>query len=110
MNFKFIVFIFKNVIKNSKRLYLKYKEYIYIIMIIPICCFTCGKQIAHLWERYLEEITKESNKVNSVNKNSINKVGKNLKTIEKKTLDKLRLRRYCCRRMILTHIDVCEKI
>ena len=79
-------------------------------MIIPICCFTCGKQIAHLWEKYLEEITKEHNKTKDIKKSSINKVGIELKTIEKKTLDKFKIRRYCCRRMLLTHIDICQKI
>ena len=78
-------------------------------MIIPICCFTCGKQIGHLWEKYLEAITSEHNKRHNI-KYSTNKVNKKKETIEKKTLDKLKLRRYCCRRMILTHVDLCEKI
>lgn len=79
-------------------------------MIIPITCFTCGKQIAHLWEKYLEEIVKETNKTKEIKRDSTNKVNKDLETIEKKTLDKLKLRRYCCRRMMLTHIDICDKI
>ena len=28
-------------------------------MIIPIRCFTCGKLIAHLWEKYEDELQKE---------------------------------------------------
>lgn len=28
-------------------------------MIIPIQCFTCGKQIGHLWEKYLEKLQEE---------------------------------------------------
>lgn len=79
-------------------------------MIIPICCFTCGKQIAHKWEKYVEEITKENNKQKDIKKSSTNKVSKELNTIEKRTLDNLKIRRYCCRRMILTHIDICDKI
>ena len=79
-------------------------------MIIPITCFTCGKQIAHIWEKYLEEITKEHNKTNNIMKKSTNKVSKELNTVEKRTLDKFKIRRYCCRRMLLTHVDMCEKI
>ena len=79
-------------------------------MIIPICCFTCGKQIAHLWEKYLAEITKEHNKTNNITRKSTNKVTKELNTVEKRTLDNLKIRRYCCRRMLLTHVDMCEKI
>ena len=32
------------------------------------------------------------------------------KTIEGNTLDKLNIKRYCCRRMILSHVDLCEII
>tara|TARA_B110000037_G_scaffold207377_1_gene254281 strand:- start:1104 stop:1346 length:243 start_codon:yes stop_codon:yes gene_type:complete len=79
-------------------------------MIIPMQCFTCGKPIAHLWEPYIKEITKYHNKTNNVNNKSTNKVSKELSTIENKTLTKLKLRRYCCRRMLLTHIDMANKI
>ncbi len=32
------------------------------------------------------------------------------KTVECKALDKLGLERYCCRRMILTHVDLITKL
>jgi DNA-directed RNA polymerase subunit N (RpoN/RPB10) len=32
------------------------------------------------------------------------------KTIEGKILDNMKLHRYCCRRMLLSHVDLCEKI
>ena len=32
------------------------------------------------------------------------------KKIEGKILDKLKLKRYCCRRMLLSHQDLCDKI
>ena len=79
-------------------------------MIIPICCFTCGKQIAHLWERYIEALSSEYNERHNIKIDSTNKVNKNLNTIEKRTLDKFKLRRYCCRRMLLTNVDLCKKI
>ncbi|UVC49872.1 DNA-directed RNA polymerase subunit 10-like protein [Theileria orientalis] len=59
-------------------------------MIIPVRCFTCGKVIGHLWEKWLEML-----------KNN---------TPEGKALDELGLTRYCCRRMILTHVDLIEKL
>ena len=78
-------------------------------MIIPIRCFTCGKLIAHLWEEYEGEVQKEYNK----HKNMKKKVYINIptkETIEKKTLDKLGIHKYCCRRMFLGHVDLCDKI
>ena len=54
-------------------------------MIIPVRCFSCGKVIGSKWEPYLE-LLKEGNS-------------------EAQSLDKLNIKRYCCRRMILTHVD-----
>ena len=51
-------------------------------MIIPIRCFTCGKVVANLWSSYNELL------VNGMSAND--------------ALDHLNLRRYCCRRMLLT--------
>lgn len=83
-------------------------------MIIPIRCFSCNKPIAHLWEEYSEAISKDhvnnQNKSVMINKNVSDIISNKDETIEKKTLDKLNLLRYCCRRMILTHVDLCEKI
>lgn len=55
-------------------------------MIIPVRCFTCGKVVASKWEPY-QRLIKEG------------------KT-EKEAMDQLGLRRYCCRRMIFTHVDI----
>ena len=66
-------------------------------MIIPIRCFTCGKPIANLWEPYqkkLEELKDDDNKNNNI----------------KKILDDLGLKRYCCRRMIISHVDLIQII
>ena len=82
-------------------------------MIIPIRCFTCINIIAHLWEKYLEEIQK--NKINDMNDNTIKTRFVDTdqleeKTIEGKILDQLKLKRYCCRRMFLSCVDLSEKI
>ena len=78
-------------------------------MIIPIRCFTCGKLIAHLWESYEDELQKEYNKEKNMKKRVYISIPKN-DTVEKKALDKLGVHKYCCRRMFLGHVDLCEKI
>lgn len=59
-------------------------------MIIPVRCFTCGKEISSLWDRYVELI-KEGNTEND----SLNILG---------------FKRLCCRRMYLGHVDVIGKL
>lgn len=56
-------------------------------MIIPIRCFSCGKPIAHLWEKY-KELEK--------------KIG------SKKALDELGIEKYCCRALFLGHVDLID--
>ncbi|KIR25551.1 DNA-directed RNA polymerase I, II, and III subunit rpabc5 [Cryptococcus deuterogattii 99/473] len=51
-------------------------------MIIPVRCFSCGKVIGNLWDSYLELLAAGVDE------------GK----------------RYCCRRMVLTHVDLIEKL
>lgn len=65
---------------------------------IPVRCFTCGKVISNVWDRYkkrVEERKKES-KTNDI------KVGD--------ILDDLGIERYCCRRMLLTHVDIIDML
>ena len=82
-------------------------------MIIPIRCFTCNKVIAHLWEEYINRIQIEYLKddITNDNKNRFVSVEdlKN-KTAEGKILDEMKLNKYCCRRMMLSHVDLCDKI
>ena len=82
-------------------------------MIIPIRCFTCNKVIAHLWEEYLKQIQlayiQDDIKNNKKNR-FINIEELENKTIEGHILDNLGLNRYCCRRMMLSHVDLCDKI
>uniref|UniRef100_A0AC34RKH0 DNA-directed RNA polymerases I, II, and III subunit RPABC5 n=1 Tax=Panagrolaimus sp. JU765 TaxID=591449 RepID=A0AC34RKH0_9BILA len=59
-------------------------------MIIPVRCFTCGKVIGNKWDEYLDLL----------------KSG----YVEGDALDQLGLRRYCCRRMVLSHVDLIEKL
>lgn len=77
-------------------------------MIIPIRCFTCGKVIADKWNYYKKELEKEGvNKEETI----INVSASTSKqTKEGKILDKLELKRYCCRRMMLSHVDMIDII
>jgi DNA-directed RNA polymerase subunit N (RpoN/RPB10) len=82
-------------------------------MIIPIRCFTCNKVIAHLWEEYNKRIQEEFIKEDipqNFNKRFIDIDTLKKKTIEGQTLDKMNINKYCCRRMLLSHVDLCEVI
>ena len=57
-------------------------------MIIPVRCYSCGKVIGNLYETYRSLLDKDYT--------------------EAEALDVLGLERYCCRRMILSHIDLAE--
>lgn len=65
-------------------------------MLIPIRCFSCGNLIANKYEKYLE-LVKDKNK----NELEDNKV---------EIFKKLKLKRYCCRRMLLTNVDIIDKL
>ena len=58
-------------------------------MIIPVRCFTCGKVVGNKWNEFNE--LKKIYEIDLV-------------------LDKLKLTRYCCRRMLLTHVELIEKL
>ena len=59
-------------------------------MIIPVRCFTCGKIVGNKWQKYLQLLNEDYT--------------------EGEALDALVLKRYCCRRMLLTHVDLIEKL
>jgi DNA-directed RNA polymerase I, II, and III subunit RPABC5 len=76
-------------------------------MIIPVKCFTCGKVLADKYNFYLANVRKikesrgmEVDKVVYLTKEFIDK------TPEGEVLDKLGLTKMCCRRHMLTHVDI----
>jgi|TARA_Y100000816_G_C25885517_1_gene462033 DNA-directed RNA polymerase I, II, and III subunit RPABC5 len=76
-------------------------------MIIPIKCFTCGTVLADKYRFYLQEVRKikfeeklEKDKVIYFSENDVKKTPEGL------VLDKLKLTRMCCRRHMLTHVDL----
>lgn len=59
-------------------------------MIIPVRCFTCGKLVADKWEEFARRV----------------KAGEEPAEV----LDSLGLKRYCCRRMLLSHVDIIDEV
>ena len=58
-------------------------------MIIPVRCFTCGKVVGSAYETYKSALAK----------------GKK----SKEALDATGLVRFCCRRMIIGHVDLIKE-
>jgi DNA-directed RNA polymerase I, II, and III subunit RPABC5 len=63
---------------------------LFAAQIIPIRCFSCGKVIGDKWNAYLALLLDGRT--------------------EGEALTELDLKRYCCRRMVLTHVDLIEKL
>ena len=59
-------------------------------MLIPVRCLTCNKVIGNLWEPYTKMLKEGFSENDSMNK--------------------LNLTRYCCKRMLLTHVDLIPKL
>lgn len=79
-------------------------------MLIPIRCFSCGKPIANKWEHYQNELQKAHNKNDNQPINVTNKDKTIPQTVESRVLDEMGMDRYCCRRMFLSCVDLCDKI
>lgn len=74
-------------------------------MIIPVKCFTCGKVLADKY-RYYERNIRER-KMNKNEDGIVYLTPENIKkTYEAEVLDELGLKKMCCRRHMLTHVDV----
>jgi DNA-directed RNA polymerase subunit N len=59
-------------------------------MMVPVRCFTCGAVIGQHWDSYRERTAHGED--------------------AGKVLDALGLHRYCCRRMLLTHVDLLDEV
>ena len=81
-------------------------------MIIPVKCFTCGMVIADKYRYYQAEVRKRK-LAKSVGKDTTD-IDKVLyltkefhdKTPEGEVLDELNMKKMCCRRHFLTHVDI----
>jgi DNA-directed RNA polymerase subunit N len=85
-------------------------------MIIPIRCYTCGKLLADKYEYYKKELTRKKLAIKSEtgdNKDPLMidiSVEDVKKTIAGELMDELGLDRICCRKVILTSIDIIDEI
>tara|TARA_Y100000389_G_C17410126_1_gene490388 strand:- start:1020 stop:1253 length:234 start_codon:yes stop_codon:yes gene_type:complete len=76
-------------------------------MIIPVKCFTCGKVLGDKYLYYVKNVRK----IKLANNMSVSDVVylteiTTEKTPEGKVLDTLGLNKLCCRRHMLTHVDI----
>ena len=76
-------------------------------MIIPVKCFTCGNVLADKYLFYVKEVRKIKVS-NGLTTNEVIYLDDKLikKTPEGTVLDKLNLTKTCCRRHMLTHVDI----
>ena len=81
-------------------------------MIIPIKCFTCGNVIANKYRYYLEQVRKKKfakrSNGESIDVDKVLYLTKEFveKTPEGEVLDELNMKKMCCRRHFLTHVDI----
>jgi len=59
-------------------------------LIVPVRCFTCGALIADKWLEFARRVRQGEH--------------------PGKVLDDLGVRRYCCRRMLLSHVDLIDEV
>ncbi len=59
-------------------------------MIIPVRCFSCGKLVGDKWEPFSKRVTAGEH--------------------PKEVLDDVGVDRYCCRRMLLSHVELIDDI
>ena len=77
-------------------------------MIIPIRCMNCGNVLADKWLYYQQKVKERRGNGKA---EPLYMDGSSIPdTEEKKVLDELGLHRYCCRKHMLTHVDLMDKI
>lgn len=76
-------------------------------MIIPIKCFTCGEVLADKYLFYLREVRKKKMARGMKPEKVIYLTAEVVdKTPEGEVMDELLLTNMCCRRHMLTHVDI----
>ena len=77
-------------------------------MIIPVRCMSCGKVLADKYDYYQKRL-RELKGPGYAEPTCFD--GKTIpKTPEGTVFQELNIRRYCCRKTLLTHVDLIEKI
>jgi len=76
-------------------------------MIIPIKCVTCGMVIADKYRYYVEEVRKRKlARDMDINKVVYLTMQFREKTPEGEVMDEMGLNKMCCRRHLLSHVDI----
>lgn len=75
-------------------------------MIIPVKCFTCGMVLANKYEYYCKEVRKMKLEKGIQDEGLYFTKLNNKKTEEGNVLDSMGLTKICCRRSLLTHVDI----
>ena len=60
-------------------------------MMMPVRCFSCGAVIADRWEEYDARVNKSGEDASKV-------------------LDDLGMKRYCCRRMFISNVELIDEL
>ena len=59
-------------------------------MMIPVRCFSCGQVIGNKWEKFKARVDNGED--------------------PEKVLNDLGVKRYCCRRMLISHVDLIDEV
>jgi len=87
-------------------------------MIVPVRCFSCGKQIGSLYEEFRNRMEIYENFVEEMDRGrteedvraSFLELGYDHIPTPKEIMDDLGLERYCCRRILLSTVDLIDDI
>jgi len=77
-------------------------------------CFTCGKPVSNVYDDFqrliMEYNTKQTNLDDPVTIVRVSSVTLKEKTPQCKALDELGINRMCCRRMLLSQVDIYQDL
>jgi len=72
-------------------------------MIIVVRCFTCGKVLGDKWNEYKRKVKEEKKEEEELEYMTEENVKK---TVEGRVMDELGLKKMCCRRHMLSHVEI----
>ena len=77
-------------------------------MLIPVRCSNCGKLLADKYDYYIAQlrIRKGSTALEPMCFDG----KKVIETEEAKLIAEMQITRYCCRKVLLTHVDLIDKV
>ena len=78
-------------------------------MIIPVRCVTCNKVLGDKWEYYKKKVIELEERLANGEISEIKKPGFT-DVSRKEILDELNLKKICCRRHMLGHVDIGDVI